>query len=64
MRKAIFIFIAIILVAVSVDWIDACSEVTPSSSVTVSSLQRNDEIIFLTTDHILRKIELPNLKFI
>ena len=27
MRKAIFIFIAIILVAVSVDWIDACSEV-------------------------------------
>lgn len=27
MRKAIFIFIAIILVAVSIDWIDACSEV-------------------------------------
>lgn len=27
MRKAIFIFIAIILVAVSVDRIDACSEV-------------------------------------
>ena len=27
MRKAIFIFIAIILVAVSGDWIDACSEV-------------------------------------
>lgn len=29
-----------------------------------TALQRNDEIIFLTTDHILRKIELPNLKFI
>ncbi len=29
-----------------------------------TALQRNDEIVFLTTDHILRKIELPNLKFI
>ena len=27
MRKAIFTFIAIIMVAVSIDWIDACSEV-------------------------------------
>lgn len=29
-----------------------------------TALQRNDAIVFLTTDHILRKIELPNLKFI
>ena len=29
-----------------------------------TALQRNDSIVFLTTDHILRKIELPNLKFI
>lgn len=27
MRKAVFIFIAIIMVAVRIDWIDACSEV-------------------------------------
>lgn len=29
-----------------------------------TALQRNDTIVFLTTDHILRKLELPKLKFI
>lgn len=29
-----------------------------------TALQRDDEIVFLTTDHILRKIELPKLRFI
>ena len=29
-----------------------------------TALQRNDTIFFLTTDHILRKIELPNLIFL
>jgi len=33
MRKAIFIFIAIILVAVSIDWIDACAELKPHKEV-------------------------------
>lgn len=29
-----------------------------------TALQRNDAIVFLTADHILRKLKLPNLKFI
>ena len=29
-----------------------------------TALQRNDEIVFLTTDHILRKIDLPKLRFV
>lgn len=29
-----------------------------------TALQRNDALVFLTTDHILRKLKLPNLKFI
>ena len=29
-----------------------------------TALQRNDPIVFLTTDHILRKIVLPNLRFL
>lgn len=29
-----------------------------------TALQRNDPILFLTTDHILRKIVLPNLTFV
>lgn len=29
-----------------------------------TALQRNDAIVFLTTDHILRKIVLPNLQFL
>ena len=33
MRKAIFTFIAIIMVAVSIDWIDACSEVKTDKEV-------------------------------
>lgn len=29
-----------------------------------TALQRDDEIVFLTTDHILRKIDLPKLRFV
>ena len=29
-----------------------------------TALQRKDEIVFLTTDHILRKINIPNLRFV
>ena len=29
-----------------------------------TALQRHDHIVFLTTDHILRKLEFPNLKFV
>ena len=33
MRKSIFIFIAIIIVAVSIDWIDACAEMKSHKEV-------------------------------
>lgn len=29
-----------------------------------TAIQRNDNIVFLTTDHILRKLDLPNITFI
>ena len=42
MRKAIFIFIAIILVAVSVDWIDACPEVKTDKEMFKRNLTQAD----------------------
>ena len=42
MRKAIFIFIAIILVAVSIDWIDACSEVKTDKEMFKRNLTQAD----------------------